>query len=617
MPTASLRHTLGVALSIVACGAVQAASLAIDHNASGTYTRTHAWSIGKTVSPATADMHPGDNQQFQFVVSVSKGPGTDSNHAVQGSATIHNGSGQNARITGISATLGGAGLSLDCGSFVPPANLAAGGSVSCTYNTGVAGAGATSASITVTTTGGVSGGVSVAPVAFGAPTTVVNDSITVNDSAGDSWTFGNSDSVTYQAMHGCTDNTSYRISNTATIAETGQSSTAEARMFCHVLRVNRSVGSGFARTWRWDVDKSHAETEPLMLTAGQTYNVAYTITATATAGDSALMASGAIDIINTNPVKAATLQSVQAAISGVGNADVDCPTLVIARNTTLTCTFSAHLPDLAPRTLTTTVTQINYDHALDATATPNGGTRQFIGHVPFVPVATPGTQVDRCTVLSDEYLGEAHDLGSACADGSPVVRMFTGPISVTEDSACEFEVPNLAHLVAADSGTRHSDGTLVRVVRTDCDPLDGCVLTPGYWKTHSAHGPAPYDPTWALVGEDTPFYLAVDAHGDPLSWYGVLWTPPKGNAYFILARAYIAASLNGLNGAAASDQVIDALAEAEVLFETWTAAEVAALRGNQAPRPRIIELAGILDMYNNGVGGLGPDACSEDATSAE
>jgi hypothetical protein len=617
MRSIPLRTVLGVALSLAAAGSLQAASLAIDHSASGSYTRTFAWNINKSVTPATADMHPGDNQQFQFVVAVSKGAGTDSEHAVQGVASIHNGTGQTARITAITGTLGGAALSLDCGSFSPPANVAAGSTVNCSYSASVASGAATSSSITVGTTGGVSGGTAVAPVNFGAPTTVVNDSITVDDTNGDSWTFSASDSVTYQDMRGCVDNISYIVSNTATIAATGQSSTAEARMFCHVLRVNRSVDSGYDRNWRWDIDKSHGESEPLMLTAGQTYNVPYTITATATAGDSSLVASGVIHVINSNPVKQATLQSVQAAISGVGNADVDCPSMVVPKNTTLTCTFTATLPDLTPRTVTTTVIQVNYDHALDASATANGGTTQFIGQIPLVPVAAPGTQTDRCAELSDEYMDEVHDLGTACADASPVVRMFTGPITVTADSACEFEVPNVARFVAEDSGISGSDSTLIRVVRTDCDPLDGCVLTPGYWKTHSSFGPAPYDPTWALIGEDSTFFLATDKDGNPLSWYAVLWTPPKGNAYFILARAYIAATLNGLNGASATEQVIDAMAEAEALFETMTVEQVGALRGNQAPRPRIIELAGILDMYNNGIGGLGPDSCSEDATSGD
>ena len=28
-----------------------------------------------------------------------------------------------------------------------------------------------------------------------------------------------------------------------------------------------------------------------------------------------------------------------------------------------------------------------------------------------------------------------------------------------------------------------------------------CTLTQGYWKTHSSYGPAPYDVTWAILGD--------------------------------------------------------------------------------------------------------------------
>jgi len=104
--------------------------------------------------------------------------------------------------------------------------------------------------------------------------------------------------------------------------------------------------------------------------------------------------------------------------------------------------------------------------------------------------------------------------------------------------------------VAAQCSYQISQGVLGRVFDEDdatCSvPCggDGCTLTPGYWKTHSAYGPAPYDPTWALIGEDTPFFLSG------ISYYEALWTEPKGgNAYYILAPAYIAARLNVLNGA--------------------------------------------------------------------
>lgn len=486
----------------------------------------YAWSIAKTVEPATADLHPGDNQAFGYAVSLTK-------------------------------TL----------------------------------------------------------VDDGDPGGIPAEQVTVNDSNGQVWTFDASGTQAYSEMHGCIDHQSYAIQNTATIVETGAAATASAQLYCHVLRIVRSIDVGQDRAWTWRISKTHAEDEPLMLTAGQTYNVPYTITAVASLDGAALAASGQVEVINTNPVKPATLESVSVDVSGIGAAAVDCPSLLIAAGSSLVCSFSIDLPDDAQRTATVTVVQLNFDHALDGAATPNGDTRTFVGYLDIDPAGATGSETDRCVDLSDDYLGQTHDLGVACADDSPVVRSFTGPIVIDEDSACELTVANLARLVTQDSGTELTDTTELVVLRTDCDAGSGCVRTPGYWGTHSVYGPAPTDPVWALVGEDTPFFLATDAEGDALSWYQVLGTAPRrGNAYFILARAYIAATLNGLSGASASDQVQDALAEAETLFSTWTVQQVGALRGNQPPRPRMIELAGILDQYNNGIGDIGPDSCSEEAT---
>ncbi len=487
----------------------------------------YVWSITKSVEHATADMHPGDNQEFGYIVGVTK-----------------------------------------------------------------------------------------TPVDAGHPGATFAEVVNVSDSNGYKWEFGASGSVDYNEMHGCVDHQSYKLVNTATIVETGASATAEARMFCHVLRLNLSVAISHDQSWTWQITKSHTETPPLIMMTGQTYNVPYTITAVASSDESAMSANGQIEIINTNPVKSATLESVTMTVSGLGAVTVDCPSLVIAASSNLVCTFSLELPDDSVRIGTVTVVQTNFDHALDGQATTNGGTHQIVGTLKIRPSGATGTDVDRCVSLSDHYLGNIYDLGTGCAGDSPIVRLFTGPIVVTEDTACEFNIENLARLVTEDSGTQLTDSTTIAVVRSDCDEGSGCVRTPGYWKTHSSYGPAAYDPTWALIGEDTPFFLATDNKGAPLSWINVLWTPPRGNAYFTLARSYIAAILNGLNGASASTQVLDALSEAETLFSTYTVQQVGALRGNQAPRPRIIELAGILDMYNNGIGDLGPESCSEDGTSS-
>src|SRR4030042_2701973 len=127
----------------------------------------------------------------------------------------------------------------------------------------------------------------------------------------------------------------------------------------------------------------------------------------------------------------------------------------------------------------------------------------------------------------------------------------------------------------------------------------GCTLTPGYWKTHSMLGPAPYDDTWAMLegglGEDTIFFLSGQ------TWYEVLWTTPAGgNAYYILAHAYIAAKLNFLNGASSTPEVDAALTEAEAFF----ASTAPTTHLSKALRGQILGYATILDNYNNGL--IGP-----------
>jgi hypothetical protein len=131
----------------------------------------------------------------------------------------------------------------------------------------------------------------------------------------------------------------------------------------------------------------------------------------------------------------------------------------------------------------------------------------------------------------------------------------------------------------------------------------GCTRSKGYWKTHSIYGPAPYDSTWALVGEDSTFFLSN------MSYYQVCWTPPRGgNAYYILAHQYIATELNFENGADPSEAQ-EAFDEATDLFNTYTPEYIGSLKGNNPIRQQFLELKDILDQYNNGI--IGPGKCEE------
>lgn len=137
----------------------------------------------------------------------------------------------------------------------------------------------------------------------------------------------------------------------------------------------------------------------------------------------------------------------------------------------------------------------------------------------------------------------------------------------------------------------------------DYTPPAGCTLTQGYWKTHSEHGPARYDDTWALLtnGANTPFFLSGK------TWYEVFHTAPAGNAYYNLAHQYMAAKLNELSGASVPSGVATAMSSAVTLFSAYTPAQVAALSKQSTVRRQFIALAETLDGYNNGV--VGPGHC--------
>jgi hypothetical protein len=136
----------------------------------------------------------------------------------------------------------------------------------------------------------------------------------------------------------------------------------------------------------------------------------------------------------------------------------------------------------------------------------------------------------------------------------------------------------------------------------------GCTYTQGYWKTHSAYGPAgPPDPTWLILlpnGPDTLFF------NSGYSWHDLFWTAPAGgNAYIILAHQYMAAWLN-INNVdpllAANPTVLGtAMSDAEWLFNNYNIDYD--FKGDPAVRNQFIMLAGTLNDFNEGY--LGPPHC--------
>lgn len=166
-----------------------------------------------------------------------------------------------------------------------------------------------------------------------------------------------------------------------------------------------------------------------------------------------------------------------------------------------------------------------------------------------------------------------------------------------------FEGKTAVFAVTSMSQTFDFDAGFKLISTNEEEPESGCTLTQGYWKTHSKYGPAPYDPTWGLQGEDTPFFLSGK------TWYEVMWTPPSGgNAYYSLAHQYIAAQLNFLNGASSTPEVTDAINAATTLFNTYTPAQWSSLP--KSVKNQFKSLANILDQYNNGI--IGPGHCDDE-----
>lgn len=349
--------------------------------------------------------------------------------------------------------------------------------------------------------------------------------------------------------------------------------------FDYELQVTKTATTSLTRTFAWTIAKT-ADAASLLLSLGQEYLVGYHVTVSSTSADSAWATAGTIDVWNPAPV-AATVTSVTDALAGVGDLPVDCGgatfPLTLAPGATLACTYAAPLPDATTRLNTAT-----------ATATGSVGSGTGTATVDFATAAV--TTVDDSVDVSDTLAGS---LGTVTGPKTFDYSLYVGGYDVCGPH----QVDNTATFTAASGAT----GSATASVAIDVPCEGGCSLTQGYWKTHSSFGPAPYDDVWAGL-ENSPFFLSGK------TYYQVLWTSPQGNAYYNLAHQYIAAVLNGANGAS-TDAVQTALGDATALLSTYTPLQVAMLKKSSTVRAQFVQLASILDQYNSGA--IGPGHCSE------
>jgi hypothetical protein len=128
-----------------------------------------------------------------------------------------------------------------------------------------------------------------------------------------------------------------------------------------------------------------------------------------------------------------------------------------------------------------------------------------------------------------------------------------------------------------------------------CTPT-GCVRTQGYWGNK---------PGVRWPGD---WYREMNFYGSGMSWQQIFDTPPRGNAYIILAVQFMSEVLNRNAGASAPQGVQDVVAAARDWFASGTSLQTCAAHGSCEQQKM---WAAILDVYNNGNYPGAPPHCGD------
>jgi hypothetical protein len=588
-------------------------SLVVTKTASGHWDRYLNWTVDKEATPELVNLFVGDEQEIAYAVTVKQVGYTDV-YRVTGQITIENDQSDTDDKTAyidyvddaIEARVGGTWAEVTRVHIRNPFTIPTDGTVQVPYDVEFTPpAGATSyrnvAHVGLTNhappPGVFKDFIYRADFSLPGTPTLHNECVDVNDSyagylgkvcgEGAEQTFTYERTVSYD-----TPGTRY-IKNTTTA--NGQEASADVTVKVYALKVSKDASTSFNRYYTWTIDK-WADQSALTLATGEQFLVNYKVTVDATYEDKDFAVKGQIYVYNPAPI-AAPLNGVEDLLPGATDLNVDCDVTfpyVLGAGDTLTCDYSAGLPDAAKRVNTAKVALQNHAYDAARNATPIG-TTYFQGTADVVFGSTPTKEFDESIDVSDTQYGPLGTVNASQAPKTFTYSMYVGPY----DACGTYTFQNVASFVTNDNGAEGSDSWAIAV---DV-PCAGCTLTQGYWKTHSKYGPAPYDPTWdRKAGGDAEFL------NTGYSYYEILWMNPRGgNAYLILAHQYIAAEMNVLNGAYIPAEVLDAWNQAEELLVQYEDDLSIPKRGPD--RALAVQLYELLDDYNNGL--IGPGHCSE------
>jgi hypothetical protein len=610
-------------------------TLTADKTATGGWTRTFGWTINKSVTPDNWSLFAGDSGTSLYTVAVAKDAGTDV-VSVSGAVTINNGGAvatENLMINDCIEWKIGAGqfqdltcqlLDLSAHPVLDPGETYSYGYVinftpidGATYRN--------DAHITITNHAGwLPGGENCPgpdPCPFGPSPkadfalpgnpTLVNDTINVNDTNGESWSFSASGSQSYAMRFTCANAGQY--DNTATIVETGQASSASVSVACYGLQVSKTAVTSFTRSYDWTIAKS-VDQASLTVPDGQQGGVTYTVTATrGNPSDANFAVAGTITLTNPNPARNAVVVGVTDIMTGGITGAVNCGpgAILIGPGGSVNCSYTANLPDSSNRVNTATALLQNFDYVYDGSAT-TAGTTGFSGGA-GVLFGDPTTVVDASADVTDSLTCPA---GFTCTPAAFGPWHFDGSGSQTAavtmtnngvDCDTHFTLLNAAGLVEDTTGQQRGPATAATDIYTGpC--ATGCTLTIGYWKTHAgftgnnADRVTQYLPIWLGTAGGAKSVQVTSAA------QAVTLLSMSGDASNGINKLYaqeLGAKLNIANGASGAS-IASTIASADAFLATHNASNWSGL--SQTQKVTVLTWMTIFDSYNQGI--LGPGHCN-------
>ena len=330
-----------------------AMDLTVSKTAVPHFTRTYTWDITKTADdPLTRYGLPGEMVDFGYDVFVNHDGGVDSGWYVDGVITITNPNTWEAiTLTSLSDSAIGASCVVDDGPYVVPADGSLDVGYRCDFGSGVSGTNTATATWDAATYHTPSGSASgTANYAFTTPATLVDESITVTDTAGGALgtaSVGESMPKVFYYTHSwvavggtCTDypNTASFVTN-----DTGATGSDGAEVtVCSGLdlTVTKTALGTFGRTYLWDIDKSVDETSISIADGGlATFNYTVDVWQTGVL-DAGWTLSGVITISNPNDWEAITLTSLADVVDNGGSCTVDAGPYVIPASGSIDVNYS-------------------------------------------------------------------------------------------------------------------------------------------------------------------------------------------------------------------------------------------------------------------------------------